>query len=148
MALCRSRSIIGWMSLVSAGAEILAFFVAARVLKLLGADLSSICILLAFAIRFFGYYYILNPYYLIFMETMHFFNFGILFVLIAQKAAFIGKLRVLNNIEFISLLIIAPPGLSGTLQGLAFGVLFGLGMIFVLFVHLYLFIVEQVKELV
>ncbi len=78
------------MSLTASVSEVLALFLAGRVLKLLGPNVSSVIILLAFSIRFSGYYYIRRPYYLICMETMHFFNFGILYVLIAQKADLIG----------------------------------------------------------
>ena len=80
------------MSLTASVAEVIGFFVAAKLLKLLGTNLASIVILLAFAIRFAGYYFISTPYFLIPMETMHFFNFGILYVLIAQKADSIGRL--------------------------------------------------------
>jgi phosphate/sulfate permease len=109
-AACKSHSIVGWMSLTSATAEVIGFFVAAKLLKLLGTNPASIIILLAFAIRFAGYYFITRPYFLIPMETMHFFNFGILYILISQKAD-----------------SIAPPGLAGTLQGIALGIAFGLG---------------------
>jgi len=107
---CQSHSIVGWMSLISASAEVFALFFAGRVLKTFGTNFSSVIILIAFAIRFGGYHFIRRPYFLLFMETMHFFNFGILYVLISQKAD-----------------AIAPPGLSGTLQGLVYGVSFGLG---------------------
>ncbi|UJR36826.1 hypothetical protein I4U23_029539 [Adineta vaga] len=107
---CQSRSIVGYMSFISASAEILALFLAGRMLKLLGTNINSIIILIAFAIRFAGYYYIRRPYFLLFMETMHYFNFGILYILIAQKAD-----------------AIAPPGLAGTLQGVVYGLSFGLG---------------------
>ncbi|CAF1277284.1 unnamed protein product [Rotaria sp. Silwood1] len=110
LAPCQSHSIVGWMSLVAALSEVSAFFLAGRILKLLGTNLSSIIIFLAFSIRFGGFYFIQKPYFFILMETMHFFNFGILYVLITQKAD-----------------SIAPPGLSGTLQGVALGILFGLG---------------------
>jgi hypothetical protein len=79
------------MSLTASVAEVIGFFVAAKLLKLLGTNLASIVILLAFAIRFGGYYFITSAYFLIPMETMHFFNFGILYVLIAQKADAIGR---------------------------------------------------------
>ena len=82
------------MSLVSAIAEVIALFFAGKVLKTLGTNLSSIIILLAFTVRFCGYYYIRQPYFLTFMETMHFFNFGILYVLILQKADSIGRLTL------------------------------------------------------
>jgi hypothetical protein len=78
------------MSLIAAISEVIAFYLSGRLIKKLGADLSSVIIFLAFAIRFSGYYLIQKPYYLLFMETMHFFNFGILYVLIAQKADSIG----------------------------------------------------------
>ncbi len=87
---CQSRSIIGYMSLISATAEVTALFLAGRVLKLLGTNLASVIILLAFTIRFSGYYLIRQPYFLISMESMHFFNFGILYVLILQEANAIG----------------------------------------------------------
>jgi hypothetical protein len=94
------------MSLVSATAEVIGFFFAARLIKLLGSNLSSIIILLAFTVRFGGYYYIRQPYFLITMESMHFFNFGVLYVLIAQKADSIGRFFfILNTIEFIYLFI-------------------------------------------
>jgi hypothetical protein len=90
LAPCQSRSIVGYMSLIASVAEVIALFFAEKVLKLLGTNLASVVILLAFAIRFAGYYYIQQPYLLILMETMHFFNFGILYVLIIQKANAIG----------------------------------------------------------
>lgn len=98
------------MSLISAIAEVIAFYLASRVIKFFGTNITSILIFLAFAIRFFGYYFILKPYFYLPLESMHFFNFGILYVLMAQKAE-----------------TIAPAGLSGTLQGVAHGVTHGLG---------------------
>ena len=79
------------MSFISASSEIVALFLAGKMLELLGVNINSIIILLAFAIRFAGYYYIRRPYFLLFMETMHYFNFGILYILIAQRADSIGR---------------------------------------------------------
>jgi len=87
---CQSRPVIGWMSLIAAISEILAFVIASRVIKLFGSDMSSIIIFLAFSVRFSGYYFIQKPYFILPVESMHFFNFGILYVLIAQKADSIG----------------------------------------------------------
>ncbi len=78
------------MSLIDAISEIFAVYVAGRLIKMLGTNLSSVLIFVAFSIRFGGYYFIRQPYYFVFVETMHFFNFGILYVLIAQKADSIG----------------------------------------------------------
>jgi hypothetical protein len=97
MSPCQSHSIVGWMSAVAATAEVLAFFLAGRLLKLLGTNLTSVIILLAFAVRFAGYYYIRRPYFLTFMEPMHFFNFGILYVLVAQETDAIGMYIILIN---------------------------------------------------
>lgn len=99
------------MSLIAAISEVIAFYLASRVIKFFGTNMTSIFIFLAFAVRFSGYYFIVKPYFYIPLETMHFFNFGILYVLMAQKAE-----------------AIAPAGLSGTLQGIAHGVIHGLGM--------------------
>lgn len=71
--------------------EILAFYLAGRLIKFFGPNRSSIFIFLAFAIRFSGYYFLPHPYYFLFIETMHFFNFGILYVLVAQKADSMGS---------------------------------------------------------
>jgi hypothetical protein len=90
IAPCESHTIVGWMSLISASAEVIALFIAGRMLKSFGTSISSVIILLAFAIRFSGYYFIRRPFFLLFMESMHYFNFGILYVLIAQKADSIG----------------------------------------------------------
>lgn len=90
IAPCQSRSIIGLMSLIAAISEVIAFYIAGRLIRLFGANLSSIIIFLAFSVRFSGYYFIQRPYYLLSVESMHFFNFGILYVLIAQKADSIG----------------------------------------------------------
>jgi len=79
------------MSLSSAIAEIAGFFLAKPLLKFLGTNCASVVILLAFAVRFAGYHYITIPEALAAMESMHFFNFGILYVLIVQKADSIGK---------------------------------------------------------
>ncbi|CAF4082337.1 unnamed protein product, partial [Rotaria sordida] len=86
LAPCQSHSIVGWMSLVSSLSELVAFFLAGRALNFFGTNLLSIAIFLAFSIRFSGYYFIRKPYYFIFMETMHFFNYGILYVLMSQQA--------------------------------------------------------------
>lgn len=79
------------MSLIASIAEVFAFFLAARMLKFFGTNACSIFILIAFAIRFGGYYLIRRPYFLLFVEPMQYFNFGILYVLIAQKADAIGN---------------------------------------------------------
>jgi hypothetical protein len=78
------------MSLISAISEVIAFYLASRIIRLFGTNLSSILIFLAFAVRFSGYYFIQKPYFFLPMETMHFFNFGILYLLIAEKADTIG----------------------------------------------------------
>lgn len=78
------------MSLIAATSEVIAFYVASKIIRFLGTNLSSIIIFLAFAVRFSGYYFITKPFFLLPIETMHFFNFGILYVLIAQKADAIG----------------------------------------------------------
>ncbi|CAF2532810.1 unnamed protein product [Rotaria sp. Silwood2] len=112
IAPCQSRSIIGYMFFIASVSEVIAFYSSKRVIKFLGPNLSSIMIFLAFAVRFGGYYFIPEPYYFIPLETTHFFCFGILYVLIAQKAD-----------------LIAPSGLSSTLQGIAHGIIHGLGNI-------------------
>lgn len=90
-ATCKAHSLIGYMSLTASIAEILGFFLAVPIIKFLGTNLASISVLLAFAVRFAGYYFIRYPYFLIITETMHFFNFGILYILISQKADSIGR---------------------------------------------------------
>ena len=90
-AACKAHAIVGWMTLVASVGEVAGFFLAARLIKLLGTNLASVVILLAFSVRFAGYYLIHRPYLIIGMETMHFFNFGILYVLIVQKADAIGR---------------------------------------------------------
>jgi hypothetical protein len=90
IAPCQSRSVIGLMSLIMAISEVIAFYVSGRFIKFFGRNLSSIIIFLSFAVRFTGYYFIQKPYFILPMETMHFFNFGILYVLIAQEADSIG----------------------------------------------------------
>ncbi|CAF1083226.1 unnamed protein product [Rotaria sp. Silwood1] len=107
---CESHSIAGYISLITASIEIFGLFFARKFLQFFGRNKCSIIIFLAFSIRFFGYYFIVRPYFILFMETMHFFNFGILYVLICEQA-----------------LHIAPNGLSGTLQGLVYGMCYGLG---------------------
>ncbi|CAF4789128.1 unnamed protein product [Rotaria socialis] len=92
IAPCQSRTLICSMFAIAAISEIIAFYLAKRVIN--------------------GYYFLPRPYFYLIVETMHFFNFGILYVLIAQKAD-----------------LIAPPGLSGTLQGITHGVLHGLSNI-------------------
>ncbi|CAF4513108.1 unnamed protein product [Rotaria socialis] len=92
IAPCQSRTLICSMFAIAAISEFIAFYLAKRVIN--------------------GYYFLPRPYFYLIVETMHFFNFGILYVLIAQKAD-----------------LIAPPGLSGTLQGITHGVLHGLSNI-------------------
>ncbi|CAF1611547.1 unnamed protein product [Adineta ricciae] len=121
---CHSRSIIGWMLLIAASSEVIAFYVARRVIQFLGSNLSSIVIFLAFAIRFGGYYFLPQPFLYLPIETLHFFNYGILYVLISEKAD-----------------AIAPAGLSGTLQGIAHGITHGLGRGVGLLVSSFIYIV-------
>jgi hypothetical protein len=93
------------MYLIAGISEVIAFYFAKRVITFFGTNASSIIIFLAFAIRFGGYYFIRGPYYFLPIETMHFFNFGILYVLIAQKADAIGILKIVvnQNIDFFCL---------------------------------------------
>lgn len=86
------------MHLISALSEVLAFYFARRVIQFLGNNLSSVAIFLAFAIRLGGYYFIPKPYFFLPVETMHFFNFGILSVLIAERADAIGSLRTIPGL--------------------------------------------------
>ncbi|CAF1552060.1 unnamed protein product, partial [Didymodactylos carnosus] len=110
IAPCSSHTIIGWMSLISSASEVCALFSAGYILEKLGTNFSAVIILLAFGVRFAGYFFIQHPIYYLPMETMHFFNFGILYVLMSKEAD-----------------AIAPPGLASTLQGIAYGLSFGLG---------------------
>jgi len=87
---CQSRSIAGYITLITATAEVVALFISHKLLKYLGTKISTILIFIAFVIRFSGYYFIDKPYFILPFETMQFFNFGILFVLITQEAFKIG----------------------------------------------------------
>ena len=78
------------MFAIASISELLAFYLAKRVIKFFGHNLTSVIIFLAFAIRFGCYFFLPRPYLYLPVETMHFFNFGILYVLIAQKADLIG----------------------------------------------------------
>ncbi|CAF3227411.1 unnamed protein product [Rotaria socialis] len=127
---CQSRTIIGRMFLIASISEVTAFYCARRVINFFGPNGSTIVIFLAFALRFSGYYFLPQPNYYLPMETMHFFNFGILYVLIAQKAD-----------------LIAPPGMSSTLQGVAHGVIHGLGCGVGLLVSSYIYIVVNQRLL-
>jgi hypothetical protein len=104
---CESRSIVGIMSIVSASAELIALFLAGKILKKIGTNVSSLLILIAFGIRFGGYYLIENPRWLAPIESMHFFNFGILFVLIAQYADAIGSLMFCLPIHLLRIVFIS-----------------------------------------
>ncbi|CAF1292604.1 unnamed protein product [Rotaria sp. Silwood1] len=130
IAPCQSRSIIGSMFFIASISEVIAFYCAKRVINFFGANISSIIIFLAFSIRFGGYYFIPNPYFYLPLETTHFFCFGILYVLIAQKAD-----------------LIAPAGLSSTLQGIAHGIIHGLGCGIGLLVSSYIYIAIQQRLL-
>ncbi|CAF4327183.1 unnamed protein product [Rotaria socialis] len=110
IAPCQSRTLICSMFAIAAISEIIAFYLAKRVIN--------------------GYYFLPRPYFYLIVETMHFFNFGILYVLIAQKAD-----------------LIAPPGLSGTLQGITHGVLHGLSRGTGLLVSSFIYIVLQQRLL-
>jgi hypothetical protein len=79
------------MSFIAAMSEVVAFSFARKFILFFGTNQSSIIIFLAFAIRFGGYYFIQKPFFLLPVEIMHFFNFGILSVLIAQKADATGN---------------------------------------------------------
>ena len=88
---CQSHSIAGYITLITATVEVLAFFVAHKILKLLGKKVWSVIIFTAFAIRFSAYIFIRRSYYFLPVEIMHFFNFGILFVLVSEEAFVIGN---------------------------------------------------------
>lgn len=79
------------MGVSASVAEIIAFFLAGKILEALGVNFCSILILLAFAVRFAGYYLIPIPIYLTLIESMHFFNFGIFYVLVGKEADALGQ---------------------------------------------------------
>ena len=97
IAPCQSHSIIGWMSLILALSEIAAMLVADKFLNYFGSKI-SILIFLAFAIRLGGYYVIPRPFFYLPLETMQFFNYGLLYVFITRTAKAIGT--VLNQLFF------------------------------------------------
>ena len=79
------------MLLLSSTIEVMAFFLADKFLGWLGTNRSSVVIFFAFAARFTGYYWIRQPYLILPIETFHFFNFGILYVLVSKRANAIGR---------------------------------------------------------
>lgn len=129
IAPCQSRSVIGYMSLIAAISEVIAFLIASQVIRFFGMNFSSILVFLAFSVRFFGYYFIQKPYLFLPLEITHFFNYGILYVLIVQKADTIGNDRYISHRNQTArwILFLAPAGMAGTLQGVAHGITHGLG---------------------
>lgn len=99
---CQSRSILGYIFFIASISEVFAFYSAKRVINFFGPNLSAIIIFLAFAIRFGGYYFLPEPYLYLLVESMHFFNYGILYVFISTKADLIGRKRyfIRNRIYF------------------------------------------------
>lgn len=88
---CQAHSIAGYLSFIAAGVEVLALIFAHKVIRFLGMKKTTIVIFLLFSIRFFGYYFISQPYFYLPFEITHFFTFGILFVLISEEAFRIGN---------------------------------------------------------
>jgi hypothetical protein len=87
---CEAHSIAGYLSLIAAIVEIVALFISHKFFKCFSIQIATIVIFLGFIIRFFGYYFISQPYFYLPLEIIHFFNFGILFVLISEEAFKIG----------------------------------------------------------
>ena len=102
---CESHSIAGYIILITAAVEFLALFVAHRFIQVLGKKVSTIVIFTTFAIRFTAYIFIQRSYWFLPVETIHFFNFGILFVLVSEEAFAIGKLSVSLSIFEIAYLL-------------------------------------------
>jgi hypothetical protein len=91
---CQAHSIAGYLSLIAAIVEIIALFISHKFFKCFGIQISTIMIFISFSIRFFGYYFISRPYFYLPLEITHFFNFGILFVLICEEAFKIGRIKL------------------------------------------------------
>ena len=95
---CQSHSIAGYITLITAAVEVLALFVAHRFIQVVGKKVSTIVIYATFAIRFTAYIFIRRSYWFLPVETIHFFNFGILFVLLSEEAFDMGKFNIFPSI--------------------------------------------------
>ncbi|KAK3611224.1 hypothetical protein CHS0354_002120 [Potamilus streckersoni] len=101
---------LGLCLVANCSVEVVMLFFAGHIIKKVGQTKCLYLALVAFAIRFFAHSFITNPWYALPVETLH----GITFGLMYAAASSYGS-------------IIAPPGMSATVQGLVGGVYFGLG---------------------
>ena len=90
--------------------EIIMLFFAGRIMKKIGEVPCLYLGALAYAIRFFCYSFLTNAWYVLPVEVLHCFTFGLFY---AAASAYGSK--------------ITPPGMSGTVQGLIGGLYFGFG---------------------
>ncbi|KAL3880671.1 hypothetical protein ACJMK2_032893 [Sinanodonta woodiana] len=101
---------LGLCLVANCSVEVVMLFFAGDIIKKVGQTKCLYLALAAFAIRFFAHSFITNPWYALPIETLH----GITFGLMYAAASSYGS-------------VIAPPGMSATVQGLVGGVYFGLG---------------------
>ena len=86
-------------------------FASGVVIKHVGAVPCLYMAMLAVALRFLGYSLLSNPWVVLVIEPLHGVTFGIMWAAASTYAA-----------------MIAPPGMSATIQGLVSGVHFGIGV--------------------
>lgn len=102
--------IMGLSLMLNCLAEAPFLFMSGHIMKRIG---QLPCIYLAFAayaVRFIGYSFLVNPWYILFLEPLHGLTFGLLW---AAATSYTNK--------------ISPPGTSATTQGLISGLHFGFG---------------------
>ena len=86
-------------------------FASGVIIKHVGAVPCLYMAMLAVALRFLGYSLLSNPWVVLVIEPLHGVTFGIMWAAASTYAA-----------------MIAPPGMSATIQGLVSGVHFGIGV--------------------
>ena len=86
-------------------------FASGVIIKRVGAVPCLYLAMLAVALRFLGYSLLSNPWVVLVIEPLHGVTFGIMWAAASTYAA-----------------MIAPPGMSATIQGLVSGVHFGIGV--------------------
>ncbi|KAL4222261.1 hypothetical protein ACF0H5_018298 [Mactra antiquata] len=105
-----TQSVLGLSILAQCIPEMIAFFGSGYVIEHIGHTTCLYLALLGYAVRFFSYSYLMNAWYVLLIEPFHSVTFGLMFSASTSYCS-----------------IIAPDGMSATIQGLLGGLYYGFG---------------------
>lgn len=104
-----SQIVFGLCLVFNCVPEVILLFFSGKIINKIGHISCLYISAIGYSIRFFGYSFLTNPWYVLMVEPLHGFTFGLFY---AAASSYVS--------------IITPPGMSGTAQGLLGGIFFGL----------------------